>query len=264
MGMQNIISQVTGWTKKADSQKLKRVAFCLCYVLLIGSSLLLARYFYQSWQTEIEIETLRQTKLSEPGQGQTGGEETGILASYRKLFEQNGDLAGWITIDGTSIDYPVMQTPEEPQYYLRRGFNRQENENGLPFLDAACDMDQSGSNLIIYGHNMKSGLVFAELLNYQKEEFYKEHPVIQLDTLYEQRKYEIVAVFLSKGPSYLPFSFVSSGSEEKVSELLKQVKEQAYYDTGVRAQYGDDFLTLATCDYSVSEGRLVVLAKRSE
>lgn len=225
-------------------------------------------YFFQGRQAESSIDTLREIRQS----GQVSAAETTaaaealsdereILSGMQDLAAQNPDLIGWLTIEGTTVDYPVMWTPEDPEYYSHRGFDKTESKNGLLFLDAGSNVNEYGGNLIVYGHNMKNGSMFADLLNYQSEAYWEAHPTVLLDTLYESREYEIVAVLQSADMDLLPFGFTSA-SREDAETALANMEANALYDTGISVGFGDDFLTLATCDYSEKDGRLVVMARR--
>ena len=101
---------------------------------------------------------------------------------YGALFEQNEDFIGWIKIDGTKIDYPVMQSPNNPDYYLKHSFEKAYSDYGVPYIDEACATGIS-NNLVIYGHHMKNGTMFSDLCNYTDADFCKEHPIINFDTL---------------------------------------------------------------------------------
>ena len=215
----------------------------VCAVVLIA-------YFMQGRQEEQAIEALRQIRND-------ASEET----TNQELFMQNPDLIGWLTIDGTSIDYPVMWTPEDPEYYSHRGFDKEDSNNGLLFMDELSSVDEFGGNVIIYGHNMKNGSMFADLLNYESESYWDSHKTIQFDTLTESRVYEIAAVVKSNDVEELPFEFTTA-RDDGAEDVIENMESASLYDTGVDMAYGDDFLTLATCDYSVDDGRLVVMAKR--
>lgn len=231
---------------------------------------LLGVYFFQGKQAEDSVEALRAIRQSEQASEETepmylqedlSSGERSVQSGMQELAMQNPDLIGWLTIEGTSVDYPVMWTPEKPDYYSHRGFDRTESKNGLLFLDGNSNVNEYGGNLIIYGHNMKNGSMFAELLNYESEVYWEEHPTVLLDTLYESRVYEIVAVLKSADMSLLPFGFTGA-SREDAETALSNMRENALYDTGISADFGDDFLSLATCDYSAKDGRLVVMARR--
>lgn len=234
----------------------------------IGAALicavLLGRYYLVSHREDQAMNYLREIKEQSAENAvrkQTNVGEVLVASQYEELFAANPDLIGWLTIDGTSIDYPVMWTPENPEYYSHRGFDKKESQNGLLFMDEVSDLNEDGGNIIIYGHNMKNGSMFADLLNYKKESYWKEHPSIQFDTLTETRMYEITAITATNDLDMLPYSFTSPDDED-AKKAIENMKSHSLYDTGIEMEYGDDFLTLSTCDYSVENGRLVVMARR--
>ena len=189
-----------------------------------------------------------------------------ILPEYAALAAQNEDLFGWIYIEDTPVDYPVMHTPEDPEYYLHRAFDRTYSFSGVPFLAAECF--EGCGNYIVYAHNMKNGTMFAVLKNYADEEFYKEHSIIQFDTLYERGDYEVLAAFPSqifaenaKGV-FRYYTYNDLREPEVFEEFVAQAKASSLYDTGVEAVYGDSLLTLSTCAYHVGDGRFVVIARK--
>ncbi len=188
-----------------------------------------------------------------------------IMEQYKELYQQNPDIVGWVRIDGTKIDYPVMYTGDD--FYLSHGFDKEDSRSGVPFIDKRCSVRPMGTNTIIYGHHMKNGTMFAGLAKYRKRSFYKEHPIILLDTLYEQQEYEIIAVFESQifrksDTIFKHYNFIDDGSEDDFKEYINGIKALALYDTGVTASYGDTLLTLVTCAYHTENGQFVVVAKR--
>ena len=192
-------------------------------------------------------------------------EEKQMLAGLAALYEENPDLVGWLSIAGMKIDYPVMQC-DDNEYYLSHDFYGKEDKYGCLFVKDIADVDKPSDNFIIYGHNMKDGAMFGDLDLYKKEAFYKEHTTIRFDTLYEERTYEIVAVFLSRvykvgEEGFRYYSFYEAESEEDFYYFYDNIKSAALYETGVTAEYGDTFLTLSTCAYHEEDGRLVVVAK---
>ena len=190
-----------------------------------------------------------------------------VLPEYEGLYEKNKDLIGWICIPGTKINYPVMQTKDEMEYYLYRDFDGKEDVNGLPFLDARCDIKKPSTNLLVYGHSMNSGAMFAGLADYKDYEFYQEHRKLYFDTIYERGEYEIVAVFQSRVAyvdevTFRYYNFIQAGTEAEFESFISAVEKLSYYDTGVKAEFGDQLLTLSTCDREITDGRLVVLARK--
>lgn len=131
-----------------------------------------------------------------------------ILPQYQELYAQNPDLAGWLCINGTNINYPVVQA--DNSYYLRRGFDRLYSTAGTLFLDERCRLatpNAAGTaNALIYGHNTASGSMFSQLLNYADKAFYTAHPTFQFDTLYEEGTWQVAAVLRTElGADALPY-----------------------------------------------------------
>ena len=189
-----------------------------------------------------------------------------ILPQYLPLYERNPDFFGWLSIEGTDIDYPVMYTPVDPEHYLRRAFDGSYSGSGVPFVDGNCPAD--GSYYLIYGHHMNNGTMFGQLPEYQDEEFCKEHPVICFDTLYEQREYVVMAAFFSRiyGKNeqgvFRYYEYFDLSDPAVFEEYVRQVSAAALYDTGITAGYGDELLALSTCNYHTADGSFVVVAKR--
>lgn len=211
-----------------------------------------------------------------PSPTQTGSE---ILPAYRAMFEENPDMIGWLSIDGTVIDYPVMQTPEDEDYYLDKGFDKQPNSNGCLILGAACsagigtreqgyeDGSAPSTNLIIHGHTMQSGMMFGNLPLYEDHDYASEHSTICFDSLYEHREYEVIAAFYSQvyykdQDVFKYYQFVQADTQEDFDNWYDNIKVLALYDTGVTAVFGDEFITLSCCSYHVEDGRFVVVGKR--
>lgn len=193
-------------------------------------------------------------------------EEKTILPNLAKLYEENDDMAGWISIEDTVIDYPVMYTPEDEEKYMYADFEGDFDPNGLPFIDDACSLDPESDNLIIYAHNMMSGAMFASLMDYEKEEYWEEHPIISFSTLYEEREYEVIAVFYDRvyykyEDCFKFYKFINAANEDEFEDAMRNYKEKALYDTGVTAEYGDNLITLVTCAYHIDNGRFVVVAR---
>ena len=196
------------------------------------------------------------------------------------MYEENHDLIGWLSIKGTLIDYPVMQTPADECYYLKRDFYRENNENGCLIMDTdsvvgvgtADDLYLHGTppstNLVIHGHTMKSGKMFGSLPLYRDKEYGKEHGIICFDSLYEHREYELIAVFYSQvyyqsQDMFKYYNFFQADTQEEFNEWYDNIRELSLYDTGVTASFGDEFITLSCCSYHVEDGRFVVIARRT-
>ena len=191
-----------------------------------------------------------------------------ILKEYKKLFKKNKDLAGWLTIDGTEVDYPVMQTTVKyPDYYLHHNFEKEEDDAGSLFLDARNDFVNRDTNLIIYGHNMRNGTRFGSLKNYMDQEYFEAHKKIRFDTIYEKVHYSIVAVCLSKvnyedDYTFRYYNFLNAGNEDDFNAYLANIQQLTVFDQKIDISYGDELLTLSTCNNYIEDGRLFLVAKK--
>jgi len=184
-----------------------------------------------------------------------------VLPEYEALLEMNPDLVGWVKVPLTAINYPVMQTPMTPQYYLYRNFYKEASDRGCIFAQEECDIDAPSDNVTIYGHCMKDGSMFAGLANYTYKSYWKDHPTVQFDSLYESRTYRVFAVFKTSGDAGKGFAyhtFVDAASPAEFTSFVSKCRELAFYDTGIIPEYGDKLLCLSTCEYTMANGRLVV------
>lgn len=193
--------------------------------------------------------------------------DTQMLAWIVQNYEKNPDIAGWIKIEGTKLDNPVMYVKDDNNKYLYKNFEGSFSAAGLPYIKGACRLDPESDNLIIYGHNMLDGSMFGDLELYADEEYWKEHPIILFSTLYEEREYEIVAAFFDRiyddsEDCFKFYEFIHALDEEDFNEAYTYYKEHAEYDTGVEAKYGDNLITLVTCSYHTEDGRFVVVARQ--
>ena len=191
-----------------------------------------------------------------------------ILPQFQKLYQQNSDFSGWITIVGTGIDYPLMQpVPENSDFYLDHDYKGEEDINGSIFLDARNDIQSQDDNLIVYGHNMKSGMMFGGLEQYLDAAYWKEHKTVTLQTLYDQAEYEIIAVCLSKVAAggendFQYYDFINAGSEEAFQLYVKRLQGMNVMGGKLDISYGDKLLTLSTCSNYTQDGRLFLVAKK--
>lgn len=255
--------------------KTKRILIAFSVVLLVFSLVNVARILLQDYTEQQQMKELAEVWNKESS---TGGEaataspfitkkhDTIMLPEFQELYGRNQDIVGWLKMDDTLIDYPIMQNPQDAQFYLNHDFDKKDSKNGLPFLDVYSRINSSDI-LLIHGHHMKSGMMFADLMKYKKESYYKEHSTFQFSTLYEKEEYEIVAVILSKVYrktdevfKYYQIDQVETSAE--FNSYIENIQKLALYDTGVTAQYGDKLIVLSTCEYSTKNGRLAVVARK--
>ena len=246
------------------------IGAAVCAALFLFSGIMLCRQYADEKQSAEAFEQVAALVEIEPASTNDVPQETEPLAAltafekYRTVQEQNSDFVGWLSILGTNIDYPVMQTVDEPNYYLKRGFDKQYSDYGVPYVQENCDLALS-DNCVIYGHHMNNGTMFADLCEYESEDFYQEHKIIRFDTLSCFGEYEIVAVFKTVAYSEQGFKyylFTRAESAADFDDYIAKCKALSLYDTGVTAEYGDRLITLSTCEYSRKNGRMVVVAKR--
>ena len=258
------------WAQKLGAGAKRRPLFialtAFFAVLLVVSATMIILDSMQASRARVELQHLA-AQAGSPGPSPTSAGPPALLPQYRDLYAQNKDLTGWIKIDGTAVDYPVMFSPYDGDFYLDHGFNKEKSKSGVPFIDERCTIDPFGTNTIIYGHHMKDGSMFASLLNYEDQDFYKSHPSIQFSTLYEHREYQIIAVFKSKtyyttDKAFKHYNFLNAKNEADFNDYISHIKALSLYDTGVSAKYGDALITLITCSYHTENGQFVVVAKK--
>ena len=191
-----------------------------------------------------------------------------VLKKYSDLYKQNKDLAGWLSIEGTVINYPVMQTGKKnPDFYLHNGFDKKESDHGTLFVDARNDIVNRDTNLIIYGHNMRDGTMFGGLKSFMDKDYFEKHQELVFDTIYEKAKYRIVAVCLSKvnyqdDDTFRYYNFLNAESKEEFQAFLANIQQLTVFDQNIDISYGDELLTLSTCNSYVQDGRLFLIAKK--
>ena len=220
----------------------------------------------------VNVEEQPAPDLDPPNSGQTESREnsTRVQSSTVRhsglaaLHQKNPDCIAWISIDGTVIDYPVMYHPQSKNYYIHRDFYGRRSSSGCLYVSEICNPDTC-DNLIIYGHHMSRGTMFAALDKYKKRAFYEAHPTIRLERLSGVETYEIIFVLTT--PVYTKndfkyYAFAQAENEEAFNTYISSCQARALYDIGKTAAFGDKLLTLSTCEYSQKNGRMVVVARR--
>ena len=200
-----------------------------------------------------------------PAKFQDKHDENGILLEYAPLYQQNPDMGGWLSIEGTRINYPVMHTPGRSDYYLHREFSGAYNYWGCIYAREECDLETPSDNVTIYGHNMKDGSMFAGLNDYTRRDFWENHRYIRFDTLREHHTYEIFAVFITtadQGRGFDYHNFINAADEQDFDTFISQCLSLSLYSTDIIPKYGDKIICLSTCEYTQTNGRLVVAAVR--
>ena len=286
------------------SKRMYYILVAIFSTAFLLSAIYVCSYFWQTESAAQEYDKLEDIYLQGdqqvttplpsgiPGVNPTIPTAPTMLPSLRPIYEMNNDTVGYLYFpDGPSISYPVMQSPYDEDFYLYHKFDKTPNGDvpiGCPFVDADCDVFTPSDNVIICGHYLKSGGMFAPLTQYQDYNFWKNHQYFSFDTLYEKHTYQIFAVFITAALQTLedgtPYGYpfhtqVDFESEEAFDQYIADVKGAAF-DTGgycgwscvttdIVPQYGDKLLTLYTCISSIHnpytgerDGRLVVMAVR--
>lgn len=256
--------------QKANRSKggaLYTVAVVVCLGVFLFSGGMLAKRFWEDRQAENEFASLQ--SMIDP-EATPQAEETGESnsAKFAALREKNSDFIGWLSIEDTNLDFPVMFAPNNKDFYLRRDFNKEYSVYGVPYLDEKTTLgaNAQSENLVIYGHNMKTGTIFGCLTGYKQAAYYAEHPYIRFDTVYRDGIYEVFAAFaidVAADTSFVYNQYVDL-DEERYNAYLDEVIARSDVDSGIRPVYGEQLLTLSTCEYSTENGRYVVVARRVE
>lgn len=246
----------------------RKIVFVLCLIVFVGSAGMLLNYFLTGMREQNSLEDLAKLKAERDDLKTDKGT---VIGKYVDLYEANSDIIGWIQVEDTKIDYPIMWTPDDGEYYLHRNFQKEQASSGVPFMDAASDIFVPTSNFLLYGHNMKNGTMFHDLLKYKDKDFYQAHKTFRFDTIYKggQGTYEVIAAGYSKiypedSNAFKYYQYAGITSESDFNEYVKGVKSLSRYDTGVTAEYGDQLVTLSTCAYHEKNGRFFVVGKRTD
>ena len=230
-------------------------------VVFAVSAFMVIRNLREEANSAEQFEALEEL-IPEVPKNEAGEPTLSAAEKYAEVAAKNADFVGWISIEGTAINYPVVQTPEDPEYYLRRGYDKKYSYYGVPFADADCIIP-GGDNIVIYGHNMDNGTMFAGLRHYRGKAYFEKHRYVRFDTLEGYGTYEVLAVFKTTADNeFKYYQFTEAAEAAEFEAYVAKCKQRSLYETGVTAAYGDELLTLSTCEYSVDDGRLVVVAKR--
>jgi sortase B len=245
----------------------KRILFIAALCVFIYSSVCLISRYSEKKSEETILESIHDIVYENTPSFEINDKK--IFDSYRysrqkgfsSLYEQNNDMFGWISIDNTVIDYPVMQSVYDPDFYLKNDFNKNKNAHGSIYMDSNCSL--SSRNYILYGHHMKNGTMFASLNQFQTLEYYKEHSIIQFDTFGTLNDYQIIGAFKipQKDISLLQDTLLLQ-TKTDYQNFMNYFNQHKFYDTGITCSYEDQYLTLMTCEYTNKNGRFFILAKR--
>ena len=182
--------------------------------------------------------------------------------NFDSIKNINSDVVGWIKIDGTKVNYPVMQNRNDSNYYLHRNIYKGYSSIGSIYAPNICNLESS-DNIILYGHHIRDGSMFGSLTKYKSYDYYKSHRYINLMTNGSSfSEYEIMAVIVTNADNFNYYGFTKAENRNQFDEYVSACQNMSIYGTGVQANYGDKLLTLITCEYSQSNGRMIIVAKK--
>ena len=183
-----------------------------------------------------------------------GSEPDYITVDFKTLQAKYPDVVGWLYCANTGLNYPIVQTAEEGgEYYLYRDIDGSSNKNGTVFLDWQCSSNFTSQNNLVYGHNMKTGRMFAPIVKYRDQSFYDAHPYMYLYTPNQLYKVNLFAGMVTPHDSAV-YSYSLS------SDYIKECIANSTFKSSVGTPTGN-ILTLSTCAYDFDNARYVVMCE---
>lgn len=182
-----------------------------------------------------------------------------IMERYLTLLEINSDLVGWISVPNTIVDYPVVQA-DDNDYYLRRNIHRERANAGTIYMDYRSDPQSKGQHTILYGHHMRNGSMFKDLVKYKDADFFQENDYIRFNTLFDEIEWEVFSVYITD--TTFPYIQVAFDSDEEYVDFLERIKDKSMHEKDIKLSEEDQILTLSTCTYEYDDARFVVHARR--
>lgn len=252
--------------RKAKHRKDKRhiIQIILAIIFIISIVTALVHFLDKNKEKEDAQNILENIKIDT---SKITEEKTERMLQLEELQKENQEIIGWLEIEGTNISYPVCQA-QDNSFYLDHNYKKEKATTGALFLDKDFDWNKPSTNYLIYGHRNSQGIMFEDLIKYSKQEFYNNHKEIKFTTASEESTYEILAVFKSRvyykseQGVFRYYYFVNAENETEYNNYITNCKKASLYDTGITAEYGEQLLTLSTCEYSQEDGRFAVVAKK--
>lgn len=244
--------------KKREKVKIKHKFLMVLIILLIISATILGAGNFLRYRSNKDIKKIL---------GSVSKTEDRIK-QLEELQKINPDVVALIEIEDSNINHPVLQTTDN-NFYMTHDYKKEYSKDGSLFLDKDYNWDLPSTNLLIYGHNnIGSNEMFASLMNYKEESYYNNHKIIRFTTNTEDAQYEIISVFLSRvyykseTDVFRYYYFINANNEEEFNDYVENSKKASLYNIDATAKYGDQLLTLSTCEYSQDDGRLAIVARK--
>lgn len=254
--------------EKISNKKVKITLLIFFSIYLISAVSYIVIYCIKSNKNKSLYENLQESNIIQDiATDEISKVNSEFIEKVKELQKENLDVKGWIRIEDTNINYPLLQT-DNNTYYLTHNYKKEKSSYGSIFINSNCNIKDENANVIIYGHDMKDGQMFKDLLKYQNKDFYNKHSTIKIATEEKEEEYEIIYTFKSRvfyqdeKNVFRYYQYYSFENENKYNEYINNCKKIQLYDTGKTANYGEKLITLITCEYSQENGRMVVVAKK--
>lgn len=240
---------------------MRKIVYTIITILLIGLVLISSYLIFKEKKQNEKQENTFEDLIEIVEENIENQEERKI--DINKLYEENKDIVGWLKIDDTTINYPIMQNINDPNYYLRRDFYKNYSSYGTPYMAKQCNLNSD--NIVIYGHHMKNNKMFGELEKYKSKDFYNNHKIITFTTLEKEYSYEIFAVFKTTVYTKNTFRYyenINFENKKMYNDFINICKDKSLYQTGIEIKDKEKLITLSTCEYSNKNSRLVIVARK--
>lgn len=241
--------------------------FIFVTILVVSLVILAKILIYDPYISEKNMDQIKQIYYNENTQTSPSTNNSSEDNKFSELLAVNKDICGWISIENTKIDYPVLQASEDdPEYYLHHNYKKESTKYGSIFLDPICNLKNNPQNTIIYGHHMADGQMFADLMKFSDIEFYKKSPIISYDTLREKGKWKIISVFktntLPEQGKVFIYMVSKFKNDDSFFEYIEEIKKRSLLNIPVDIQNDDKLITLSTCSSEFEGFRTVIVARK--
>lgn len=254
--------------KHFKKKKINKKFYILLIIIFITSISFIIYNKYNQSKNEKINEEVQEFISTNNDKNNSNSENIERIEKVKELQKENSDIVGWLEIENSNINYPVLQG-EDNSFYMTHNYKKEYSVDGSIFLDKDYDWNIPSANLLLYGHNNRgSKEMFVDLMNYKDENYYKKHKIIRFTTNEEDAEYEIISVFLSRvyykheTNVFRYYYFINAANEQEFNNYVKNSKKASLYNIDTTAKYGDQLLTLSTCEFSQEDGRLAVVARK--
>lgn len=219
-------------------------------------------------ETDTDV-LLEQPTFNQPKESEEPIEKTEdpieMISGYDELLNINPDFIGWIEIEDTQVNNPIVYPSQGNNYYLKHSFYNELNSRGTIFIQENTSFDDHAT--ILYGHYMKDGTMFGELKKFTDEDFFNNHQYITITNLYEEKTYEVISVFkdyvhTTDDTSFKFYKYYGNPDEEEFNRMVDFITDNSIHSRNLNELSMDDYIIqLVTCSYHTTNGRLSVVLR---